>query len=344
MGAKDKIIIFDTTLRDGEQSPGFSMNIRGKTPLRGPAGNLGVDVIEAGFPGHLRRRLRGGAEDRGAGEEAQVAGLARANFKDIEAAWEALKDAEKPRIHTFISSSDIHIKHQFKKTREEVLEHGHRRGEEGQVLHGERGVLAHGRHPERPGYPGEMVQAVIEAGATTVNIPDTVGYTIPSEFHAHHQLSLRERGRASTGAIISVHCHNDLGLAVANSLAAIEAGARQVECTVNGIGERAGNTSMEEIVMAIKTRSDIFNVHTGINTKQIMATSKLLTHITGVTGAAQQGHRGRQRLRARVRHPPGRRAEERHDLRDHEARGRGHQQVHRWCWASTRGAMPSSTG
>ncbi len=280
---QDKIIIFDTTLRDGEQSPGFSMNIEEKLLFAEQLEKLGVDVIEAGFPRssdgdfdsvkRIAERLKG---------DTQVAGLARANEKDIETAAKALENAAKPRIHTFISSSDIHIEYQFKKTREEVLElaiaavaHAKKYTDnvEFSPMDATRSDLT---------YLSTMVESVIGAGATTVNIPDTVGYTTPTEFYSIIK-HLFDNVKNINDAVISVHCHNDLGLAVANSLSAIQAGARQIECTVNGIGERAGNTAMEEIIMAIKTRSSVYDVDFNINTKQIMPTSKLLTNITGVS-------------------------------------------------------------
>ncbi len=282
MTDNNKVIIFDTTLRDGEQSPGFTMNIKEKILFADQLVKLGVDVIEAGFPiasdGDFEAVKMIADRARGV----QIAGLARANQKDIDVSWNAIKGAENPRIHTFISSSDIHIIHQFKKTREEVLKiaveavtqaKGYTKNVEFSPMDATRSDRA---------YLAEMVHAVIEAGAVTVNIPDTVGYAIPSDFNTLIRY-LFEHVPNIGGAVISVHCHNDLGLAVANSLAAIEAGARQVECTVNGIGERAGNTAMEEIVMAVHTRADLFRLHTGINTKQIVPTSRLLSNITGVS-------------------------------------------------------------
>ncbi|MBN2158742.1 MAG: 2-isopropylmalate synthase [Spirochaetes bacterium] len=279
---KDTIIIFDTTLRDGEQSPGFTMNIKEKILFADQLVKLGVDVIEAGFPIASEGDFEAVKTIADRARGVQVAGLARANPKDIDTAWKAIKGAENPRIHTFISSSDIHIQLQFKKTREEVLKI---------AVDSVRQAKSYTKNVEfspmdatrsDPAFLAEMVHAVIEAGAVTVNIPDTVGYAIPTDFNRlirylfEHVPNIRD-------AIISVHCHNDLGLAVANSLAAIEAGARQVECTVNGIGERAGNTAMEELVMAIRTRGDLFNLRTNINTKQIVPTSRLLTSITGVS-------------------------------------------------------------
>lgn len=278
---KEKVYIFDTTLRDGEQAPGFSMNIDEKLHFADQLVKLGVDIIEAGFPvsspgdfeavKNIAERVKG----------VQVAGLARANRKDIDGAWDALRNAENPRIHIFISSSDIHINYQFKKTREEVLSIA-----VDSVKHARNYIPNVEFSPMDAtrsdwNYVAQMVEAVIHAGATTINIPDTVGYAMPSEFHQFITFLFNNVPNIDK-AIVSVHCHNDLGLATANTLAAIEAGARQVECTINGIGERAGNTAMEELVMALKVRGDKYNVYTDINTKQIVPTSKLLTHITGV--------------------------------------------------------------
>ncbi len=279
---KEKVIIFDTTLRDGEQSPGFSMNIEEKLRLAEQLVKLNVDMIEAGFPvisqGDFDAVQLISEKARGIG----VAALARANTGDIDAAAGAIKGADKPRIHTFISSSDIHIQHQLKKTRDEVLKLAVDAVRYARSFVGDVEFSPMDATRSDLGYLSEMVFAVIEAGAGTVNIPDTVGYTIPTEFYRKLRYLFEHVANISR-AVISVHCHNDLGLAVANSLAAVEAGARQIECTVNGIGERAGNTSMEEIVMALKTRSDLYNVFTDVNTKQIMTTSKLLTRITGVS-------------------------------------------------------------
>ncbi len=279
---KDKIYIFDTTLRDGEQSPGFSMNIEEKLIYADQLEKLGVDIIEAGFPVISDGDFEAVQMVSQKLKKTQIAGLARANEKDIDAAARALEKAVSPRIHTFISSSDIHIEYQLKKTRDEVL-----RQAVDAVAYASKLVKSVEFSPmdatrsDRV-YLASMVEAVIEAGASVVNIPDTVGYTVPTEFHNLIKY-LFDNVKNINKAIISVHCHNDLGLAVANSIAAIEAGARQVECTVNGIGERAGNTAMEELVMAVRTRSDIFNLYTDINTKQIMQASKLLTNITGVS-------------------------------------------------------------
>ncbi len=282
MSDTNRVYIFDTTLRDGEQSPGFSMNINEKLHFANQLIKLGVDIIEAGFPIASKGDFEAVQKIAQMAKGVQVAGLARANNEDIDTAWEAIKDAENPRIHTFISSSDIHIEHQLKKTREQVLEQAVAAVTRAKKYTSNVEFSPMDATRSDRAYMAKMLSAVIKAGATTLNIPDTVGYTIPSEFHDLIRY-IKENVEGIERAVISVHCHNDLGLAVANSLAAIQAGARQVECTINGIGERAGNTSMEEIVMAIRTRSNLFHVNTGINTKQIMTTSKLLTHITGVT-------------------------------------------------------------
>jgi 2-isopropylmalate synthase len=277
----EKIIIFDTTLRDGEQTPGASLNVDEKLQIARQLELLNVDVIEAGFPFSSRgdfEAVRAVAREiRGC----QVAALARAQLPDIDAAWEALKEATAPRIHTFISTSDIHLKYQLKKSREEVLEQA-----VAAVKHAKKycsnvefSAMDAGRSDLA--YVARVFSAVIDAGATTVNFPDTVGYTIPHEFGAKIKY-LVDHVPNIHKAVISVHCHNDLGLAVANSLAAILSGARQVECTINGIGERAGNASLEEVVMALATRKDLFDYYTDIVTQYICPTSRLVSKLTGV--------------------------------------------------------------
>jgi len=278
-----KIIkIFDTTLRDGEQSPGASMNVEEKITLAKQLARLGVDIIEAGFAfssrGDFEAIKRIGAEVEGP----VICSLARARKEDIDRAWEALKDAPKRRIHTFHSTSDIHLKHQYRISREEAF----RRSVE-MVKHARSYVDDVEFSPmdatrTEVSYLHEVVEAVIEAGANTVNIPDTVGYATPEEFGALIR-GIRDKVRNIDKAVISVHCHNDLGLAVANVLAAIRNGAEQVECTVNGIGERAGNCSMEEVVMALRTRKDFFNADSRVNSEEITRTSRLVTKITGIT-------------------------------------------------------------
>lgn len=278
---KRHIRIFDTTLRDGEQSPGASMNVEEKVLVAKQLARLNVDIIEAGFafssPGDFEAVQRIGREVEGP----TVCSLARAKPADIDSAWKALKGALKPRIHTFLSTSDIHLKHQFRMTREEAL----RRAVE-MVRHARSYVDDVEFSPmdatrSDVSYLCEVVEAVVDAGAGTVNIPDTVGYTTPKEFEDIIR-TLRTRVRDCDRATISVHCHNDLGLAVANSMAAIHAGAGQVECTVNGIGERAGNASMEEIVMGLRTRKDFYDAGTQIHTEEISKTSRLVSKITGM--------------------------------------------------------------
>lgn len=277
----DKVSIFDTTLRDGEQSPGASMNVEEKLIIARQLAKLNVDIIEAGFaissPGDFEAVQRIGREVEGP----VVCSLARAKHEDIDRAWEALKDAARPRIHTFISTSDIHLKHQFRMTRAEAKKRAVEMvaRAEGYVDDVEFSPMDASRSDRE--YLYEVVEAVIDAGATTINIPDTVGYSIPSEFGALIK-GIKENVSNIKKAVISVHCHNDLGLAVANSLAAVMNGARQVECTINGIGERAGNASMEEIVMILRTRKDILNVDTKIITEHIYPTSRLISSITGM--------------------------------------------------------------
>lgn len=274
-----KIRIFDTTLRDGEQSPGASMNVEEKIQLAKQLVRLGVDVIEAGFPiaspGDFDAVKRIAEEVPGA----TIAGLARAREEDISRAWDAVKGAERSCIHTFHSTSDIHLKHQFRVTREEALRRSVAMVQFARGLSGNVEFSPMDATRTDLSYLLEVVEAVIQAGASTVNIPDTVGYTTPVEFGA---IIRAIKDRIGNSAVISVHCHNDLGLAVANSLAAILNGAGQVECTINGIGERAGNCSMEEVVMNLATRKDFYRARTGIRTKEIIRTSRLLTRITGI--------------------------------------------------------------
>lgn len=273
------IKIFDTTLRDGEQSPGASMNVEEKLQVARQLVRLGVDIVEAGFPiaspGDFEAVKRIADEVRGA----TVAGLARAKEEDIKKAWEAIKDAPQKRIHTFHSTSDIHLKYQFRVSREEALKRSIEMVKlAGSLVDDVEFSPMDATRTELP-YLLDVVEAVVEAGASTVNIPDTVGYTTPVEF-GYMIKAVKER--IGDRAVISVHCHNDLGLAVANSLSAIINGAGQVECTINGIGERAGNCSMEEVVMALRTRKDFFDADTNINTKEIIRSSRLITRITGM--------------------------------------------------------------
>jgi 2-isopropylmalate synthase len=276
----NRVIIFDTTLRDGEQSPGISLNAQEKLEIAQQLARLGVDVIEAGFPiaspgdfeavEGIARKVDGPV----------IAGLARAFAGDIDAAWGALKDAERPRIHTFISTSDIHIEHQMQNTRADV---------KGMA----RAAVAHAKSlcddvefspmdatRSDVEFTAEVLQIAIDEGATTINIPDTVGYTMPHEYTAFLG-RLYEMTPGLRDVVLSVHCHDDLGLAVANSIAGVLAGARQVECAVNGIGERAGNAALEEIIMLIATRQAELGVHTGAVTKEIARTSRIVSRLTG---------------------------------------------------------------
>jgi 2-isopropylmalate synthase len=276
-----RVFFFDTTLRDGEQAPGFSMNISEKLTMARQLARLGVDVIEAGFPISSEGDFEAVRAIAGEVRRPVVAGLARAVPGDIDRCWEAVSGAARPRIHTFIATSDIHIVHKFKTTRKEILRRTIKAVKRARSLCRDVEFSAEDAFRSDVDFLCTVVEAAIDAGATTINIPDTVGYAIPSEF-GELVRTIRERVPNIGKAVLSVHCHNDLGLAVANSLAAVQNGAGQVECSVNGIGERAGNASLEEIAMAIKTRAALFQVSTGIKTKEIYKTSRLLTRITGV--------------------------------------------------------------
>jgi len=276
----DRVRIFDTTLRDGEQSPGISLNRQEKVEIAGQLARLGVDVIEAGFPitspGDFEAVQAIAREVQGP----VICGLARTSVADIDAAWNAIRDSERPRIHTFIATSDIHIERKLQTTREDV---------KGQA----RAAVAHARSyvddvefsPEDGSrseveFMAEVIQIALDEGATTINVPDTVGYTMPDEYREmFEQLYRLVPGLADV--TVSVHCHNDLGLAVANSIAGLSAGCRQVECAVNGIGERAGNASLEEIVMLLHTRESSVGLWTGAVTEEIARTSRLVSRLTG---------------------------------------------------------------
>ena len=282
--AKEKLYIFDTTLRDGEQTPGVNLTVEEKVQIAKQLERLGVDVIEAGFavssPADFEAIRRIAKEVK----NSTVCSLARAVELDIRTAWDALKEGNRVRIHTFIATSDIHLKYKLKISREEAL----KRAVEAvrlirEVSEGRAEVEFSAEDAGRTDlkYLFEVIEAVIEAGANVVNIPDTVGYAVPDEWY-EKILAIKENVPNVDKAIISVHCHNDLGLATANSLMAVKAGARQVECTVNGIGERAGNAALEEVVMAIKVRPDQFPVYTEVDTTQIYRTSQLVSRLTGV--------------------------------------------------------------
>jgi 2-isopropylmalate synthase len=277
----DRLLIFDTTLRDGEQSPGASLTSDEKLEVALQLADLGVDIIEAGFP--IASPDDAAAVQRIAMEVKGpvIAGLARCKQEDIDVAWESLRHGENPRLHTFISTSDIHLKHQFRMTRDEALEHAVAmvKRAKSYVSNVEFSPMDATRSDRD--YLHRVLEAVIDAGATTINIADTVGFITPIEFGRMID-DIRESVPNAGKVIISVHCHNDLGMAVSNSLAAVLNGARQVECTINGIGERAGNAALEEIVMAVRTRPEVYQVETGIDSSKIYKTSRLVSNLTGM--------------------------------------------------------------
>ncbi len=277
----DYVKIFDTTLRDGEQSPGATMNIEEKIRVAKQLEKLGVDIIEAGFPISSKGDFEAVKEIAKEVRGPEIAALARATTEDIQAAWEAVQYAEKPRIHTFIATSDIHLVYKLKKTRDQVLKEAVDAVAFAKKFTDNVEFSAEDATRSDVDFLCEVFEAVIEAGATTINIPDTVGYTVPWEFEKIIK-TIRNRVKGIENATISVHCHNDLGLAVCNSLTALKCGARQVECTINGIGERAGNAALEEIVMALRTRHDLFGLKTGIKTELLYPTSRLVSSITGI--------------------------------------------------------------
>ena len=276
-----KILIFDTTLRDGEQSPGCSMNTREKIEMAKQLEKLNVDIIEAGFAAASPGDLHAIQEVAKAVKGVSIASLARTLRSDIDASWEALKKAEAPRIHTFIATSPIHMEYKLKMKPAEVIDLAVEMVKYGKKYCNDIEFSAEDATRSDPDFLAELLEKVIQAGATTLNIPDTVGYTTPEEYY-NFLIALKEKTPSIDKAIISAHCHNDLGLGVANTLAAAKAGAGQFECTINGIGERAGNAALEEIAMVLDTRKDQYDFTTEINLKEITRTSSLLTRITGV--------------------------------------------------------------
>jgi 2-isopropylmalate synthase len=276
----DKVTIFDTTLRDGEQAAGGMLNVQEKLEIARQLEKLGVDVIEGGFPASSKGDLEAVRLIAREIRQSAICALTHANARAIDTAWEAIQEAEHPRIHVFLSASDVHLSYQLKKSREEVLGQARDMVARAKTYVSDVEFSPMDASRTDPAYLYMILEAVIEAGATTVNIPDTVGYAIPQEFGNLIQGIFRNVPNIGR-AIVSVHCHDDLGLAVANSLEAVRQGARQVECTINGIGERAGNASLEEIVMALKTRHDLFNLTTRIDTTQIYKTSRLVSELTG---------------------------------------------------------------
>jgi 2-isopropylmalate synthase len=272
----NRVYIFDTTLRDGEQSPGCSMTVSEKLKLAAKLADLGVDTMEAGFPIASDGDFEAVRAISKEFNWVQVAALARSSTGDVERAAKSLEFARRPRIHTFLATSDIHLKYKLKKSRQEVLDAAVAAVELARKYVDDVEFSAEDGARTDPDYLEEVSRAVVAAGARTVNIPDTVGYSVPEEYGALIGGIVKALGDT---AVVSVHCHDDLGLAVANSLAAVNAGARQIECTVNGIGERAGNCSLEEVVMVMKTRADYYPFTTGIQTQHLYATSQLLSSI-----------------------------------------------------------------
>ncbi len=283
----EKVLIFDTTLRDGEQSPGVAFNLQDKLEIASQLARLGVDFIEAGFPASSPGDYEAVKAVAAAVRDTHIAGLARAVPRDVDMAWEALQGAAAPRIHVFLSSSDIHLMHQLAKDRDTVREMARTMVARARKYTDDIEFSPMDSTRSEKEYVYRMLEECIAAGATTVNIPDTVGYTTPQEFYEFIQ-GIRENVSNIDKAVISVHCHNDLGLASANSLAAVRAGARQVETCVNGIGERAGNAALEEVVMAIRTRRDFFGLDTGIKTREIYRTSRLVSDLTGINVQANK--------------------------------------------------------
>ncbi len=277
----NRVIIFDTTLRDGEQSPGASMNTAEKLRLATQLEKMGVDVLEAGFPAASEGDLEAVSRIAGKLEKTEVAALARTSREDIDRAWQALGHAAKPRIHTFIATSDLHLEYKLKMTREQVIEAAVQAITYARTLTDNVEFSAEDGSRSDRDFLCRVFEAAIEAGATTVNLPDTVGYAVPEEFADLVSYVIAHTPNIHR-AIVSVHCHNDLGLATANTIAAVKAGARQAEVTINGIGERAGNTSLEEVVMALHTRKNFLALSTGIRTEHIHPISRLVSMITGI--------------------------------------------------------------
>lgn len=278
----DQLIIFDTTLRDGEQSPGASMTKDEKVRIAKSLERMRVDVIEAGFPIASVGDFESVQAVANAVKDSRICGLARALDNDIDRAGEALKEANASRIHTFIATSPIHMKMKLRMEPEQVIENAVNAVKRARQYTDDVEFSPEDAGRSEPDFLCRILEAVIDAGASTLNIPDTVGYNLPHQFGNLIQ-TLRERIPNSDKAIFSVHCHNDLGLAVANSLSAVLNGARQVECTINGLGERAGNASLEEVVMAVRTRQDMFSCDTNLDTTQILTASRLVSGITGFT-------------------------------------------------------------
>src|SRR5271170_3486053 len=278
---RPRITIFDTTLRDGEQSPGCSMNVQEKLRLAQQLDRLGVDVIEAGFPIASDGDFEAVQAIAASLRRPIIAGLARACNGDVDRAWQALQGAARPRIHVFLATSDIHLKYKLRITRDQCLEQARESVRHAKSLCADVEFSPEDATRTDVAFLCQVVEAVIAAGATTVNVPDTVGYSMPEEYGQLIR-TLREKVAGIDKVTISTHCHNDLGLAVANSLAAVQNGARQVECAINGIGERAGNASLEEIVMCLRTRADHYKIGTRIDTTKLHPTSRMVSSLTGL--------------------------------------------------------------
>ena len=287
-----RITVFDTTLRDGEQSPGCSMNVQEKLRLAHQLDRLGVDVIEAGFPIASEGDFAAVQAIAATVRRPIIAALARACTQDIERAWQALKGAARPRIHVFLATSDIHLRYKLKISQQECLQQARDSVRLAKSLCADVEFSPEDATRTDLDFLYQVLDAVVEEGATTLNIPDTVGYSMPEEFGDLIR-GIRQRVGQDGRVVISAHCHNDLGLAVANSLAAVAAGARQVECTINGIGERAGNASLEEIVMAMRVRPDRYPYQTGVVAEQLFPSSHMLSELTGAVVQANKAITGR---------------------------------------------------
>ena len=291
MPIDNRVRIFDTTLRDGEQSPGATMTLEEKLRIARKLEDLGVDVLEAGFPAASPGELESVREIASVVQDVEVAGLCRTREADVDAAWRALQTAKHPRLHVFIATSPLHMEHKLKLTPAQVLEEVRRGVAHCASLCPNVEFSAEDATRTDLGFLKEVFACAIENGAKTINIPDTVGFTMPQEYT--HIVNEIMKVVGDRPVVVSTHCHNDLGLAVANSLAAVAAGARQIECCINGIGERAGNAALEEIAMAIKVRGDLLGVETGIDTRQIMQVSRLVSQVTGLVVSAQKPIVGR---------------------------------------------------
>ena len=317
----DRVVIFDTTLRDGEQSPGISLDQSEKLEIAEQLARLGVDIIEAGFPIASQGDFEAVQVIAKAVQGPVICGLSRTAHKDIDRCWEAIEAAGRRRIHVFIATSETHMRHKLRMTPEQV------KAESASAVARARGYTDDVEFsPEDASrsdfdFMCEVLQVAADNGATTLNIPDTVGYGVPEEYAEKLR---RIRRQVSGDYLLSTHCHNDLGLAVANSLSGVLAGARQVECAINGIGERAGNAALEEIVMAVKTRDDFFGgLEVGIRTEELHKTSRLVSRLTGYPVQYNKAVVGRNAFAHEARHPPARRAQRAHHLRDHGPAGGG---------------------